>query len=62
MPEVHTSNSMPNIPSCSTLVTLEAKDVIPVTNYCKAIKIIKNIEPNSVGVESLSGSCDSSGR
>jgi hypothetical protein len=54
MPEVHTANSMPNIPSCSTLVTLEAKDVILVTNYCKAIKVIKNVESNSVGVKSLS--------
>jgi hypothetical protein len=36
--KMHTTNSIPNIPSCSTLVTLEAKDVIPVTNYCKAIK------------------------
>jgi hypothetical protein len=42
IPEVHTGNSMPNIPSCSTLITLE----------------IKNVESNSVGVKSLSGSCD----
>jgi hypothetical protein len=27
MPEVHTANSIPNIPLCSTLVTMEAKDV-----------------------------------
>jgi hypothetical protein len=58
MLEVHMANSMPNIPSCSTLVTLETKDVIPITNYCKAIKVIKNIESNSVGVKLLSGSCD----
>jgi hypothetical protein len=49
---------MPNIPSCSTLVTLESNDVIPVTNFCKAIKVIKNIESNSVGVKLLSGSCN----
>jgi hypothetical protein len=35
---------MPNIPSCSTLVTLETKDVIPETNYCTAIRIIENVE------------------
>jgi hypothetical protein len=40
------------------LVTQETKDVIPITNYCKAIKVIKNIESNSVGVKSLSRSCD----
>jgi hypothetical protein len=27
------------------------KDVIPFTNYCKAIKIIQNIESKSVGVK-----------
>jgi hypothetical protein len=27
-------------------------------NYCKAIKVIKNVESNSVGVKSLLGSCD----
>jgi hypothetical protein len=32
--------------------------VIPITNYCKTINIIKNVESNSVGVKSLSGSCD----
>jgi hypothetical protein len=58
MPEVHTANSMPNIPLCSTLVILETKDVIPITNYCMAIKVIKNIESNSVGVKPLSESCD----
>jgi hypothetical protein len=58
MLEVHTDNSIQNIPSCSTLVTLETKDVIPITNYCKAIKVIKNVESNSVGVKLLSGSCD----
>jgi hypothetical protein len=58
MLEVHTANSMPNIPSCSILVTLEAKDVILATNYCKAIKVIKNVESNSIRVISLSGSCN----
>jgi hypothetical protein len=53
-----TTNSMPNIPSCFTLVTLKAKNVIPITNFCKTIKIIKNIEFNSIGVKSLSGLCD----
>jgi hypothetical protein len=36
-----------------TNVTLETKDVILVTNYCKAIKVIKNVESNF-----LSESCD----
>jgi hypothetical protein len=58
MPEVHTANSMPNIPSCSTLVTLEAIDIIFITNYCKAIKVIKNIKSNSIKIKSLSGICD----
>jgi hypothetical protein len=54
MPEVHTTNSILNIFSYSTLVALETKDVIPVTN----IEVIKNIESNSVGVKSSSGSCN----
>jgi hypothetical protein len=58
MTEIRTANSMPNIPSCSTLVTLKTTDVIPVTNYCQAIKAIKNTESNSIGIKSLSGSCD----
>jgi hypothetical protein len=58
MPEVRTANSMPNIPSCSTLITLETKDIIPITNFCKAIKVIRNIESNSIGIKSLSESCD----
>jgi hypothetical protein len=40
------------------LVTLETKDVIPIINYCTVIKIIKNVESNSIGIKSLSGSCD----
>jgi hypothetical protein len=35
--------------SSSTLVTLEAKDVNLVINYCKVIKAIKNIEFTLVG-------------
>jgi hypothetical protein len=58
IPEMHMANSMLNILLCSTLVTLETKDVIPVTNYYKVIKVIKNIKSNSVGVKLLSGSCD----
>jgi hypothetical protein len=34
------TNSMQNIPSYSTLITLETKNVIPVTNYYKAIKVM----------------------
>jgi hypothetical protein len=56
MPEVQIANSMLNIPSCFTLVTLEAKNAIPVTNYCKAIKVFKNIESNSKRLKLLSGS------
>jgi hypothetical protein len=37
MSKVHTENSMPNIPSCFTLVTLKAKNAIPITSYCKAL-------------------------
>jgi hypothetical protein len=33
------------------VVTLETKDVTPVINYCKTIKVIKNVESNSVGVK-----------
>jgi hypothetical protein len=44
--------------TCSTLVTLEAKNVIPITNYCTGIKKIKNAESNSVGIKSLLRSCD----
>jgi hypothetical protein len=55
-PEVHTANSMPNISSCFALVNLESKDIIPVTNYYKAIKVTKNKKSKSVGVKSLSGS------
>jgi hypothetical protein len=58
MLKIHTANSQSNIPSDSTLVTLETKDAIPETKYCKAIKVIKNLESNSVGIKPLSKSCD----
>jgi hypothetical protein len=58
MPEIRTINGMQNIPSCSTIVSLKASDVIPITKFCIAIKIINNTESNSVGIKSLSGSCD----
>jgi hypothetical protein len=58
MPEIRTINEMPNIPSYSTIVTLKASDVIPVTKFCIAVKLINNIKFNSVGIKSLSGSCD----
>jgi hypothetical protein len=51
MLEIHTANSMLKNPSCFTFLTLE-------TYYYKAIKVYKNVESNSVGVKSLSGSCD----
>jgi fructose-1,6-bisphosphatase len=44
MPEIHTANPMLNIFLCSMLVTLKAKDVIPITNYYTANRIIKNLE------------------
>jgi hypothetical protein len=58
MPEIRTINGMPNIPLYSTIVTLKASDVIPVTKFCMAIELINNTESNSVGIKSLSGSCD----
>jgi hypothetical protein len=58
MPEIRTINGIPNIPYCSTIVYLKASDVIPVTKFCMAIKLINNTESNSVGIKSLSGSCD----
>jgi hypothetical protein len=58
MAEIRTINGMPNIPSCSTIVTLKAPDIIPVTKFCMVVKLINNTESNSVGIKSLSGSCD----
>jgi hypothetical protein len=55
MPEIRTINGIPNIPSCSTIVTLKASDI---TSFCTAIKLINNTESNSVGIKSLSRSCD----
>jgi hypothetical protein len=48
-----TANGMSNIPSCSTIVVLKASDVIPVTKYCITVKLINNIESDSVGIKSL---------
>jgi hypothetical protein len=58
MSEIRTINGMPNIPSCSTIVVLKASDVILVTKFCMAIKLINNKESNSVRIKLLSGSCD----
>jgi hypothetical protein len=58
MPEIRTVICMPNTPSCSTIVTLKASDVIPVTKFCMVVKLINNTESNSVGIKSLSGSWD----
>jgi hypothetical protein len=58
MPELRTINSMPNIPSCSTIVVLPTKEVTPITNYCLTIKNIKNMETQSIGIKSLSGTGD----
>jgi hypothetical protein len=58
MPELRTINSMPNIPSCATVVVLPTNEVTPITNYCSAMKNIKNIETQSIGIKSLSGTCD----
>jgi hypothetical protein len=46
MPEIRTINGMPNIPSCSTIVSLKASNIIPVTKFCMAIKLINNIKSN----------------
>jgi hypothetical protein len=46
MPEIRTINGMPNTPSCSTVVTLKASDVIPVTKFCMVVKLINNTESN----------------
>jgi hypothetical protein len=58
MPEIRTINGMPNIPSCSTIVTLKTSDVIPITKFCMEVKLVNNTESKSVGIKSLSGSCD----
>jgi hypothetical protein len=41
-----------------TIVMLKASDIIPITKFCMAIKLINNTKSNSVGIKSLSGSCD----
>jgi hypothetical protein len=58
MPTINTANSMTNILSCSTIVSLKAEDLHPVTHFCQAVKLIKNLEAGSIGIKSLSGSCD----
>jgi hypothetical protein len=58
LPEIRTINGIPNFPSCSTIVSLKASDIVPVTKFCMAVKLINNTESNSVGIKSLSGSCD----
>jgi hypothetical protein len=58
MPEIRTINGMLTIPSCSTIVTLKILDFIIVTKFCMAVKFLNNTESNSVGIKSLSGSCD----
>jgi hypothetical protein len=55
---IRTINGMPNIPSCSTIVTLKALDVIPITKVCMAVKLINNTISNSVGIKLLLGSYD----
>jgi hypothetical protein len=49
---------MSNICSCSTIVVLSTNEVIFIRNYCSAIKSIKNMETQSIGIKSLSGTCD----
>jgi hypothetical protein len=58
IPELRTINSMPNIPSYATIVVLPTNEITPITNYCSAIKSIKNMETQSIGIKSLSGTCD----
>jgi hypothetical protein len=48
IPEIRTINGRPNIPLCSTIVTFKAWDIIPVTNFCTAEKLINNTESNAV--------------
>jgi hypothetical protein len=58
MPELRMINSMPNIPSGATIVVLPTNEVTPITNFCCAIKSIINMEIQSIGIKSLSGTCD----
>jgi hypothetical protein len=44
MPEIRIINLMPNILACTTIVSLKASDVIPVTNFCTGVKLINNTE------------------
>jgi hypothetical protein len=56
--ELRIINSIPNIPSCATIVFLSTNEVTQITNYCSSIKSIKNMETQSIGIKSLSGTCD----
>jgi hypothetical protein len=58
MPELRTINSMPNIPSCATIVVLPTNEVTPITNYCFVIKNIRNIKMQSIGIKFFLGICD----
>jgi hypothetical protein len=55
MPEIRSINGMPNIPACSTIVSLKTSEVIPITNFWMEVKLINNTESKSVGIKSLSG-------
>jgi hypothetical protein len=39
-------------------VVLPTNEITPITNYCSAIKSIKNMETQSIGIKSLLGTCD----
>jgi hypothetical protein len=43
MPEIRTINGMLNVPSC---LTIKVFDIILVTKFCMAIKLINNTESN----------------
>jgi hypothetical protein len=58
MPELRIINSMPNIPSCATIIVLTTNKITPITNYCSAIKSIRNMETQLIGIKSLSGTYD----
>jgi hypothetical protein len=58
MPKLKTINSMPNIPFCATIIILPTNEITPITNYCSAIKTIKNMEIQLIGIKSLLGTGD----
>jgi hypothetical protein len=51
MPKIKTIKRMPNIPACSTTVSLKASNVITITKFCMAVKLINNMESKSVGIK-----------